>query len=385
MEVIDRFFTPPRGSFFVFGPRGTGKSLWLRRRFPEAFFVDLLDPATARELAARPERLREWIDAARGAREVVIDEVQRAPELLTVVHALLEERRRLRFVLTGSSARKLRRAGVDLLAGRAAVRALHPFMAAELGERFVLEPALARGLVPLVLGASEPAEALAAYVALYLREEVQQEGLVRNLGAFARFLEAVSFSHAQTLNLAAVARECQVERKAVEGYLGVLEDLLLAFRLPVFRRRAKRDLAAHSKLYLFDAGIFRALRPAGSLDRAEEAEGAALEGLVAQHLRAWVDYRGRRNELSYWRTRSGAEVDFVLYGEDGLHALEVKNTRRVRPEDLRGLRTFGADYPRATRALLYRGGERLVIDGVRCLPCAEYLRALTPEAGPEAG
>ena len=182
-------------------------------------------------------------------------------------------------MLTGSSARKLHRTGVDLLAGRAVLTTMHPFMAAELGAGFSLERALVQGLIPLVVDAADPAAALRSYAALYVREEVQAEGLVRNVGAFARFLEAVSFSHATVLNVSNLARECQVERKVADGYVEVLRDLLLAFTLPVFTRRARRRMTTHPKLYLMDAGLFRSLRPKGPLDRPEELAGAALEGL----------------------------------------------------------------------------------------------------------
>ena len=373
-----RFFQKPQGSFFLFGPRGTGKSTWLRGHLKEALFVDLLDPETYRLYAARPERLRELVAGNPATKTVVIDEVQKVPELLDVVHQLIEERKGRSFVLTGSSARKLRRAGVDLLAGRAVLKTLHPFMAAELGEGFDLDRALQVGLLPLVVDSRSPRETLGAYAALYLREEVQMEGLVRNLGQFSRFLEAISFSHGTVLSIAAVARECQVERKTAEGYVGVLEDLLLCFRLPVFSRRAKRHLIVHPKVYLFDAGIFRSLRPAGPLDAPEEITGSALEGLVAQHLRAWNAYSGDHYSLSFWRTKSGTEVDFVVYGPEGFWAFEVKNSRSIRPRDLTGLRAFKEDYPEAQACLLYRGEERLRMGDIWCLPCAEFLKELVP-------
>ncbi len=379
MELIPRFFRPPRGSFFLFGPRGTGKSSWTRTAFPEALRLDLLDPETSRSLGARPERLVELVEGNPDRKIVVVDEVQKVPDLLAVVHRLIESRRGLQFVLTGSSARKIKRTGADLLAGRSVLRTLHPFLAAELGERFRVGDALQRGLLPLVLAADDPEEVLRTYVALYVREEVQQEGFVRNMGQFSRFLEALSFSHASVLNVANVSRECGVERKTVEGYMGILEDLLLGTRLPVFTRRAKRETSAHPKFFLFDAGVFRSLRPRGPLDRPEEIEGAALEGLVVQHLVAWNAYRGDRNRLYHWRTRSGAEVDVVLYGEDGLFAVEVKNARRVRPEDLRALQAFREDYPESRPLLLYRGGDRLNVEGIPCVPCEEFLRNLRPE------
>lgn len=381
MESIGRFFQSPLAGCFLFGPRGTGKSTWLRKTLPNALWVDLLDPEAQRLYQARPERLRERVAGNPQARDVVIDEVQKVPALLDVVHALVESRPGLRFVLTGSSARKLRRGSANLLGGRLLEASMHPFMAAELGADFSLERALRFGLVPLVWGAPDPAATLRAYASLYLREEVQAEALVRDVGAFARFLEAISFSHGAQLNLAAVARECQVGRKTVEGYLGILEDLLLAFRVPVFSRRAQRQLAAHDKLYFFDAGVFRSLRPAGPLDRPEEIEGMALEGLVAQHLRAWIAYRGSETQLHYWRTKSGSEVDFVVYGPGVFAAIEVKRAGTVRSADLRALRAFREDYPEAEACLLYLGRERLLIDGIACVPCEEFLRELRPEVG----
>jgi len=378
MARIGRFFQEPRSSYFLFGPRGTGKSTWLRAHHPEALWVDLLQPDVHRQYAARPERLRDLVRAHRGHDVVVVDEVQKVPELLDVVHGLIEERRGLRFVLTGSSARKLKRSGVDLLAGRALLRYLHPFMAAELAPSFNADQALKLGLLPLVWDAEEPAEALNAYVALYLREEVQQEGLVRDLGSFSRFLEVTTFSHGAVLNVADMARECQVSRKTVVGYLEVLEDLLLSFRLPVFTRRARRLLSAHPKFYWFDSGVFVSMRPASVIDRPQEIAGAALEGLVAQHLRAWIDYSGNDCRLAYWRTKSGSEVDFVVWGQAGFWALEVKHTTTLRPKDLRAIRAFREDYPEATVRLLYRGGEKLEIDGILCVPCSDYLLGIVP-------
>ena len=380
MESLGRFFVPPEASFFLFGPRGTGKSTWIRRTLPDALVIDLLQPEVARELTARPERLLDLIRGVPGRRTVVLDEVQRVPDLLDVVHGVIESKGRRRFVLTGSSARKLRRGGVNLLAGRALVRSLHPFMAAEL-DAFDLGTALERGLVPLVVASEQPEQTLSAYASLYLTEEVQLEGWSRSMGAFARFLEAATFSHGAVLNTANVARECQVERKTVAGYFDVLEDLLLAFRLPVFTRRARRDTSTHPKFFFFDAGVFRSLRPKGPLDRPEEIDGAALEGLVAQHLRAWIAYRNGDAELFFWRTRSGVEVDFVVYGPAGFWALEVKNAARVRPEDLRGLEAFAADYPGAQTAVLYRGHRRERRGRTWVLPVDEFLRALRPDRG----
>jgi predicted AAA+ superfamily ATPase len=291
---------------------------------------------------------------------------------------LIERKTGKQYILTGSSTRKLKRTGVDLLAGRAVVRYLPPLMASELGDAFLLDKALKAGMLPLVLFAADPMDTLRSYVALYLREEVQMEGLVRNIGNFSRFLEMVSFSHGSVLNVANVARECQVERKTVTGYLDVLKDLLLSFHVPPFTVRAKREVSVHEKFYLFDAGVYKSLRPSGPLDRLEEIEGPALEGLVAQHLKAWIDYRCDGHQLYFWRTRSGVEVDFVVYGPEGLWAVEVKNSASIQPHHLSGLRAFGEEYPDAKRFLVYRGRERLLKDGVLCIPCEEFLRNINP-------
>lgn len=376
METIRRFLKAEKQSFFLLGPRGTGKSTFIKTAYPEALYIDLLLPDVFRNYTAYPERLREVVHAQKGKKTVVVDEVQKAPQLLEVVHSLIEEKKGLQFILTGSSARKLRKAGVNLLAGRALMKHMHPFTATELKELFDLEKALSVGLIPLVLNSADPIATLQAYVDLYLREEVQMEGLTRNIGNFSRFLETVSFSHGAVLNVSNVARECQIERKVVEGYIGILEDLLLAYRIPVFTRRAKRAVASHPKFYFFDAGIFNILRPSGPLDRPEEKSGAALEGLVCQHLRAWIDYAHPGCQLHYWRTSAGSEVDFVVYGKDMFSAIEVKNAATIHPQDLRALKSFGEDYPEAKRFLVYRGNERLIRDGISIEPANEFLLGL---------
>jgi uncharacterized protein len=379
MEIKPRFFQGTEQSFFLFGPRGTGKSTWLKQHYKDAVFVDLLAPEVYRAFSAKPERLRELTEAQEPGKTIVLDEIQKLPQLLDVVHQLMEQHAGWRFVLTGSSARKLKRSGVDLLAGRAVVKTMHPFMAAELGELFSLEDAFRIGMLPLVNDSRNPQEAINAYVAVYLREEVQMEGMVRNIGAFSRFLESASLSHGGLLNIANIARDSQVERKTVEGYVSILEDLLLAFRIPVFTRRAKRRLSSHPKFYYFDSGVFRSVRPAGPLDAPQEIDGAALEGLVAQHLRAWNAYRRDECNLYFWRTKSGNEVDFVLYGKDTFCAIEVKNTEKIHPKMLNGLLAFQKDYPEADTCLLYRGKNRLKIRNILCLPSDEFLKNLAPQ------
>ena len=354
-HVIDRYFAEPKQSYFLFGPRGTGKSTITHLRHPDALLIDLLQPEVLRSYMAYPERLKEVISAAKPA-IVIIDEVQKAPSLLSIIHSLIEQKLGIQFILTGSSARKLKRTSADLLGGRALKKELHPFMAAELGSQFSLKKALHHGLLHLLFDAPNPQDVLHAYVNLYLREEIHAEGLVRNIENFSRFLEVITFSHGAQLNTTNIARECEVKRKTVENYISILEDLLLAFQLDVFSKRAQRELVSHP----------------------EEIEGAALEGLVAQHLRAWNDYSQTKYHLSYWRTRTGLEVDFIVYGEKGFWAIEVKNTKRILPQDTKHLEIFLKDYPMAKAILLYRGDEMIQKGNVLCIPCSKFLLELKP-------
>jgi predicted AAA+ superfamily ATPase len=373
--MYPRLLQPPlKQSFFLFGPRGVGKTAWAHEQFPDALFFDLLDYQTYTQLLAAPQRLGDQIPQGYKG-WVVVDEIQRAPELLNEVHRLIELRR-LRFVLTGSSARKLRQRGVNLLAGRALTRHLHPLMASELGSDFDLKRALRWGCLPLACTSEKPQDYLNSYAATYLREEVQQEGFARNIGAFGRFLEAASFSQGSVLNMAAVARECAVSAKVVEDYFSILEDLLIAVRLPVFTKHAKRRLIAHPKFYYFDAGVFQSIRPRGPLDATEQIHGAALETLFLQQARALNDYRDLGYRLHYWRTAIGEEVDFVLYGERGLRAFEVKMAQNIRPDDLRGLLSFRTDFPQAKAYLLYLGNRRWHDRGVEVLPFADCVTQL---------
>lgn len=358
-------------SFFLFGPRGTGKTTWTSKTFPNAIRIDLLESRLFTSLLADPQLLEEWIPSGHEG-PVVIDEIQKVPALLNEVHRLIEKRR-LTFILTGSSPRKLRRGGVNLLAGRALTCAMHPLSAVEMGSDFNLERALKFGLLPAVQTEPDPIRFLASYVKTYLDEEVRQEGLTRHLDAFARFLEAASFSQGSTLNVSVVARECSVQRKVVENYFTILSDLLIAHQIPVFTKRSKRRLVSHPKFYFFDVGVFRTIRPAGILDTPEEAEGPALETLVLQNIIAVNEALDLGYQIYYWRTSNGTEVDLILYGPRGFFAIEVKRSRRLTEDSLVGLQSFTKDYPNAKAILLYGGPHHLQKGNIHVLPCKDFL------------
>ncbi|MBD3240652.1 MAG: DUF4143 domain-containing protein, partial [Chitinivibrionales bacterium] len=314
------------------------------------------------------------------ARCFVVDEVQKVPEILSDLHRLIEDRKDLQWILTGSSCRKLKRTGVDLLAGRALNRCFHPLMAIEMGEYFDLKRALDIGMLPLIVSADNPAATRGSYIDLYLDQEVREEGLTRNVGAFARFLETMSFSQGAVTNLSEISRDSEVKRNTVDSFVSILEDLLIGVRIPPFERRAKRAVVKSRKFYFFDCGVYQGIRPRGPLDDSSSLQGVVLETLVMQHLRAWIDYSGAAVRLYFWRTRGGSEVDFVLYGDRTFVAIEVKNTARPRSRDTAGLRTFVRDYPESAVVLLYRGTERKRRDGVLWIPVEQFLRELTPDA-----
>jgi predicted AAA+ superfamily ATPase len=253
---------------------------------------------------------------------------------------------------------------------------MHPLSVAELGEDFRLEHSLKYGQLPSVYTEPDPKKYLEAYVKTYLEEEIRQEGLTRNLSAFARFLEAASFSQGSVLSISSVARECHVERKVVESYFSILEDLLIGYRIPIFSKKAKRRLAVHPKFYFFDTGVYRVLRPMGPLDAPEEVDGIALETLFLQELIALNDALDFRYKILYWRTSDGREVDFVLYGPKGLLSFEIKRTSRITSNMLGGLKSFLADYPMAKAYFVYMGNRRMYEGKIEIVPVQEILKDL---------
>ena len=366
---------PRNKSFFLFGPRATGKTTLIKNRFPDAIYIDLLDDQTYQKLLAHPDQLINFIPA-NNEEYIIIDEVQKIPNLLNEVHRLIENKK-YNFILTGSSARKLRQQGQNLLAGRALTYHLHPLSAIELGEDFSLEFVNKYGSLPTIFTEANPQKYLYSYVKTYLQEEVMQEGLTRNLSAFARFLEVASFSVGSIVNATSIAQEVMVERKVIENYFSILEDLMVGYNLPVFSRRAKRRLVSKPKFYFFDTGVYRALRPSGPIDTVQEIGGVALENLFFQNLLSINDSLNLQYKFYYYRTVSGTEVDFIAYGFNGFHAFEVKSSKNLSSKHFRGLKAFSKVYPEAKLHLLYTGDKQLYFGKITVMPIDKALSNLS--------
>jgi predicted AAA+ superfamily ATPase len=371
--VLKRILKAPKQSFFLMGPRGSGKSTWIRATFPDAYVFDLLSEETYQRLLARPGFFADELRAVPIDKWVIVDEVQRLPGLLNEVHRFSEEKR-LRFVLCGSSARKLKRAGVNLLAGRALNRSMHPFVPEELGTQFNLEESLRWGLLPIVWDSSAKEETLTAYAQLYLKEEIQAEALVRNLPGFARFLPLAALFHGQIINVTNIARESGVARATVTGYLDILVETLLCFRLPAYEAKLRVRERKLPKWYWCDPGIVRAMkRSTGGI--APEERGVLFEGLVAQLLRAYKDYRGICDEIYYWAPsgRSETEVDFLLVRGADLIAVEAKSGQNFTDTWCKGLRAVAQLKGLCRRIIVYpRGPVLRTEDGIDVFPFQHF-------------
>jgi uncharacterized protein len=378
--VFPRLLQPPKSSFFLFGPRGCGKSTWLKSHadsFEKARMVSLLHEGIFQDYLAHPSLFYDQFRSLPARNWVIIDEIQRLPALLNQVHLLIEEHG-LRFALTGSSARKLRRAGVNLLAGRAVQRNMYPLTPMEMGDAFDLKFALQYGTLPLVVSADDAKDTLTSYVQMYLKEEIQAEALVKNLGGFSRFLPIAGLFHGQTLNLSSIARDAGVKRPTAQGFFEVLEDTLLATRLPAFESKLRVREKKNPKLYWIDPGIVRATKKDLSPPSVEEL-GALLEGFIFMLLRFQKDTFGEIDEISYWSPAEAklTEVDFLLKKGKEFTAIEVKASRTLRPDHLHGLKAISDLKGLKRKTLVYLGNERLTKDGdIEVLPVGQFFDEL---------
>jgi predicted AAA+ superfamily ATPase len=377
-ERIPEFELGPRESAFLWGPRQTGKSTLLGQRFPQAPRYDLLLSDEFRRLTDAPHLLREeCLVLARKPRQenaiVIVDEVQKVPDLLDEVHWLLENTS-LRFVLCGSSARKLRRGRGNLLGGRALRYELHPVVSAEIPD-FDLETALNTGALPPFYGAPNARKRLAAYVGDYLKEEIVAEALTRNVAHFSRFLEVAALANGEMVQFANVARECGVSAPTVRAYYQILEDTLLGRFVHAYQRRPKRRVILSPRFYLFDVGVVGSLARRGRVQIGSELFGRAFEHFVMMEITAHRSYSGLDYPVSYWRTASQLEVDFVL-GEHAV-AVEVKGTRSAQPHHLRGLHAIAEEYRFRRRILVSCDPRRRIADGgIEIVPWREFLAEL---------
>ncbi len=366
-----------KNSFFLFGARGTGKSYWLKNQLKDSIILNLLEPETRIELSTKPALLEQQIPPEYKG-WIVIDEIQKAPILLDLVHKLIEEKN-YKFILTSSSARKLKKVGTNLLAGRAHTYYMYPLTLQELKNDFDLSNALNFGMLPKVYDdkISKAEKYLSSYTKTYLYEEVMQEGLSRNLEAFNRFLEAASFSQASVLNISSVAREVGINARTISNYFDLLEDMLLSYRLTVFSKRAKRKIIEHPKFYFFDVGVYQSIRPKGLINSVEEIEGHALETLILQELIALNHYYELECKIQYWRTLNGQEIDFIIYGPRLFIAIEVKCSKSISSSDLKNLKLFLEDYPEAKAYVVYGGKKKLYFGNkIEALPILDFLKLL---------
>ncbi len=379
MDTIPRSLKidlPAGRSAFLWGPRQTGKTTLLRQQFPQSLWYDLLRTDLYLDLTRNPALLREELLAAGEERllhPVIIDEAQKVPALLDEVHWLVENAA-MRFILSGSSARKLKRGNANLLGGRAWRYHLFPLTSRETGSLDLMR-ILNRGLLPSHFLQDQYRRSLKAYVQDYLKEEVFDEGLTRNIPAFSRFFEAMAFSHGELTNFANVARECGVDGKTVKEYFQILVDTLVGTWVPPFKRRQDRQVIVKAaKFYLFDVGVAGALTRRHITQPRGEEFGKALEHFVLMELLAHASYSEQDYPVRFWRTKSGLEVDFVL--GDGETAIEVKGTPRLDPRDLRSLDRFREDYKPKRAILVCTERRPRLHGGIHILPVADFLQEL---------
>jgi predicted AAA+ superfamily ATPase len=380
LAMFARRLELPSRSFFLFGPRGTGKTTWLGLKIPDGEWFDLLRTQRLLDLMRTPDLFRQRVESLKEGSWVVVDEIQRMPELLNEIHSLMNQYPgKYLFAITGSSARKLKRGGINLLAGRAVNRQFFPLTGYELDYGFEIDDLLRFGTLPVVAAETTPEgriDLLEAYVANYVREEIQQEAAVKNLDSFARFLEIAGIMNAQVTNISGIARDAAVARPTVQGYFQVLIDTLIGVWLPAWQPRMKIKEVSHPKFYFFDPGVVRGVGRRLREPLGEDERGWLLETVVLHELRSWIEMANAGGQLFYWRTPSGAEVDFVWVRGSLTYGIEVKAARRWKPEFGRALREMHDAGLIARCFGVYGGSERLQDGPVCVLPIKEFMRDL---------
>lgn len=359
-------------SIFLFGARQTGKSTILRTQFPNSIYIDLLDTSVKARFKRRPSLLYETLCDKLPNTLIIIDEIQEVPELLNEIHRLISEKKLL-FILCGSNARKLKRKGYNTLGGRAYPLYLYPFVSAEIPD-FNLNHAISYGMLPPHYLTKNPSRKLSAYIDVYLKEEIKEEALVRNLSAFQRFLEVAALTDGEIVNYNNIAQDCGISSNTVISYFDILEDTLIGYRIPAFSKVLKRRLVQAPRFYYFDVGIVNHLLHRKELIRGTVEYGHAFEHLVIQELRAWLAYSESSEQLSYWRTYTGLEVDAVI--GNARVAIEIKSVEEVLPRHLKGLKAFAEDYKESRTIIVSMDPFSRRIGNIECVYVLDFFKLL---------
>lgn len=359
-------------SYFLWGARQTGKTTWLTTEYPNCRYYDLLRPTEFERLLRNPELLSQELDGFGKGDIVVIDEIQKLPLLLDEVHYLIQ-RKGIQFVLSGSSARKLKRVGTNLLGGRASLEQMFPLVSAEIPD-FDIMRAVNNGMIPRHYAVSNPTQRLRGYIGVYLNEEIREEALARNLSTFARFLEVAAQCDGEVLVYKNVAQDCGIDHRTVKEYFAILQDTLVGYLIPGFTSSKKRRAIAAPKFYFFDVGITNYLLRRSNMALGTDAFGHAFEHFIIQELIAHIGYNHLCEQLSYWRTATGYEVDAVV--GDGRVAIEIKAVEEAKSRHTKGLKAFSEDYPEAKLYMVTFDKYRRTLNGVSVVPAMEFLTSL---------
>ena len=367
-------------SVFLFGARQTGKSILLRSLFPDATYIDLLETDVQHRFRMQPSLLRDILNNHPDDSLVIIDEIQQVPELLNEVHLLIS-RKQIRFVLCGSSARKLKRQGVNTLGGRALPEQLYPLVSDEIPD-FDLQRALTHGLLPKIYLSGRPSRLLQAYVDIYLKEEIQAEALVRNLKSFTRFLEVAALTNGEIVNYNNIATDCGVSAKTAAEYFSILQDTLIGYLVPAFVSKQKRRLVQAPKFWFFDVGVANHLLHRKDLIPGTVEYGHAFEHFVVQELIAYLGYHYNEHRLTYWRTYTGLEVDVVItnHASEPILAIEIKSAQEIMRKHLKGLHAFHQEYPDCPLMCVSLDKFNRESEGVQLLYIRDFLKQLWAEA-----
>jgi len=367
------------GNCFLFGPRGIGKSTWLKKNYPKAHYIDLLPSRISLKYEKNPSLFEAEILTLKKNTIIIVDEIQKVPSLTDEIHNLIENHGYKNFILTGSSARKLKRGSANMLAGRARLNYMFPLTSEEIKYTHTPDQILRYGLLPMSMNASSDEDRidfLESYLITYIKEEIKAEALVKNIGAFSRFIEVCALASGSRINFSNIARDTGVSRDTVRGYFEVLEDTLLARWLPAYRPRAKIKEVASPKFYLFDSGVLNVAANAFNKPMPQDWDGILFEHWIFHELSAFIRYNKLKGELCYWATPSGSEVDFIWASPTKIIAIEVKSAKKYNSDFLKGIHSLKENLEPQKSFVVYQGTEELLKNDIHILPVFQFLKLL---------